>query len=115
MQNHSLMTLAVLATATISAESFVGTDNKVAAAGADAIGVAQFDAVAGDLLSVDVLGTTITRAEGAIAEGARVQVGATGGAVTAAVGGIPVGRALQAAAAGERFEVLLFQGAAPAA
>lgn len=113
-QKHSLMTMSVLAAGTITAHTFVGTDNKTAAAGADAIGVAVFDAGTGDMLAVDVLGSTIVRAEAAIAAGARVQVGAAGGAVTATTG-VPVGRAVEAVAAGALFEVLLFQGAsAPA-
>lgn len=114
-QKHSLMTMSVLAAGTITAHTFVGADNEAAASGADAIGVAVFDAAAGDLLAVDVLGSTIVRAEAAIAAGARVQVGAAGGAVTATTG-VPVGRALEAAADGALFEVLIFQGAsAPAA
>lgn len=114
-QKHSLMTLSVLAAGTIAAHTFVGTDNKTAAAGADALGVALFDAASGDLVAVDVLGTTIARAEAAIAAGARIEVGAAGGAVTATTG-VPVGRVVEAAAEGALVEVLLFQGAAaPAA
>lgn len=113
-QKHALLSLAVLAAAPIAAYTFVGTDGKTAAAGADAQGVATFDGVTGDLVTTDVLGTTIVRADADVLAGARVEVGASGGAVPADAG-IPVGRALESAAAGALVEVLIFQGAAAAA
>ncbi|WP_103035224.1 capsid cement protein [Castellaniella caeni] len=109
-QKICLLSLPLLAAGPIAAYTCVGADGKTAAAGADAQGVAIFDAAAGDLVTTDVLGTTIVRAASAVTGGGRVQVGADGG-VAPVTTGIPVGRALEAADAGALVEMFIFQGA----
>lgn len=108
-QKIAILSLTVIASAVLSAHTFVTATGAVAAAAGDAHGVATADAAIGDAVSVDVLGTSIVLAAADVTAGARVEVGA-GGKATPLVAGIPVGRALNAAAAGELVEVLLFQG-----
>ena len=71
------------------------------------MGAAVFNAVIGDDFAVDVIGTTVVEAAGAIADGAEIEVGADAKAVTQSAG-VTVARALQEAAAdGDLIEVLL--------
>lgn len=105
----ALLNLSVLATAALIAERFVGFDGATAAAGAGAYGVATTDGASGDLVAVDVQGTTIVTAGAPIAAGAQIQVGSAGKAITKAAG-IAVGRLAPgavAAADGDRVEVIL--------
>lgn len=106
-QKHSLLTISVLAAAALTAERLVTAAGAVATAAGNAVGVARTDAAIGELCPVDVLGTAVVTAGGAIAKGAHVEVGATGKAVTLAAGKA-VGVALEAAAAdGDPVEILL--------
>jgi hypothetical protein len=111
-QNISLLTLTVLATAVLTAERFVTQAGAVAAAAGPAFGVARAPAAIGERAPVDVIGTAIVTAGGAIASGAYIDVGAAGKAITHAAGKI-VAQALEAAAAdGDRIEVLLIPSTA---
>ena len=76
-------------------------------AGANALGVARYDAAAGEDVAVDALGTTEVEAGAAVAAGALVQADADGRAITRAAG-VAVGRAMGAAAgAGSVVQVFL--------
>jgi hypothetical protein len=106
-QKHSLFALSILAAAALTAERFVTAAGAVATAAGNAVGVAATNAAIGELCPVDVLGTAVVTAGGAIAKGAHVEVGATGKAVTLA-SGKAVAVALEAAAAdGDSIEVFL--------
>lgn len=108
-QNRSILALSIAATAVLVSQTFVTAAGANAAAAASALGVTRSDAKIGDLVPVDVLGTAIVTAAGAIAQFAEVEVGANGQAVTHAAGKV-VGIALEAAAAlGDSIEVYLIQ------
>jgi len=109
MQAISIFTLSIVASGAISKHRFVTHANAQAGAAANTLGVARTDAVMGDTLAVDVVGTAVVEAGAAITAGAAVETDATGRAVTLATG-TKVGRALEAAAAaGDFIEVLLIQ------
>ena len=105
----ALFTLTIAATAALTRNRFVGHDGDVAAAAGNALGVTRTDAASGEDLSVDVLGTAVVEAGGAIAAGAAVEVGADGKAVTLAAGE-KVGRLApgsSASADGQLVEIIL--------
>lgn len=112
-QKIALLSLTVIAAAALTANTFVTAGGTVAAAAGDAHGVVVADAAIGDLVAVDVLGTSTVVAAAAIVVGDRVEV-AAGGKATPLAAGIPVGRAVSKAAVGELVEVLLFQGSTAA-
>lgn len=106
-QNHSILALSIAAAVAITAQTFVDATGNVVAAAANSFGVARTDGAIGDLVPVDVLGSAVVTAGGAIAAGAYVEVGANGKAVTHAAGAV-VGIALEAAAAdGDDVEIYL--------
>lgn len=106
-QNASVLALSVIAAAAITAQTFVTPGGAVATAAGNAFGVARSDGAVGDLVPVDVLGTAVVTASGAIAAGASVEVGSSGQAATHSAGKV-VGIALEAAAAaGDEIEVFL--------
>lgn len=108
-QSISLLALTVTAAGALTAHRFVGTDLNQAGAGANAYGVARTDAAAGEQVAVDIAGTAVVEAGGAIAAGAAVEVDASGRAVTRSTG-VTVGRlapGASAAAAGDLVEVIL--------
>jgi uncharacterized ParB-like nuclease family protein len=108
-QNISLLSLPVAAAVALTAKRFVTLGGAVAAAAGAAGGVTRSDAAAGTLTTVDVLGTAVVTAGGAIAKHAYVEVGANGKAVTKAAGKV-VAQALEAASGdGADIEVLLIQ------
>jgi hypothetical protein len=111
-QKISIFSLAIVASAAIEAERFVGADGAYATAAGTSVGVSTTKAAAvGERFNADVLGTTIVTAGGVIAKNAYLQVGANGKAVTRTAG-VSVAQALQAAAAdGDRIEVLLIPNA----
>jgi len=112
--NISTLTLTVVASGAVSAERFVTQSGGYPAAGGVAFGVTRTSAAqAGDLLPVDVLGTSIVEAGAAVTLDAALMVDAQGRVVPLTVGSkSPVARALgAAAAAGERIEVLLVPSA----
>jgi len=106
-QSIALLTLAATAAAAITAERFVGHDGNVATAAGNTLGVSRSDAATGEDFPVDVIGTTVVEASGAIAVGGAIEVG-TAGKAAAQSAGTTVARALQEATAdGDRIEVLL--------
>lgn len=87
---------------------FVDFAGKQAAAGAKVLGAAPFDADAGEMLAVDVLGIALVEAGGAVAVGDDVASDAQGAAVKAAGNAKVAGTARSAAtAAGEVIQVFL--------
>lgn len=113
--NISILTLTVVAGGAVAAERFVTQSGSYPAAGAVAFGVTRTSAAqAGDLLPVDVLGTSIVETGAAVTLDTALMADAQGRAVPLAAGGksSPAARAMGAAAgAGERIEVLLVPSA----
>lgn len=109
MQKQSLFTMSILATAALAAGRFVGMMTGAhCAAAAKAQGVTQYAGAIGDAVAIDVLGTSIVEAGGAVAVGGPVKSDATGRAVAQAGAGEILGYAVTgAAAAGQKIEVLL--------
>lgn len=107
-QKIPLLTLTVTAIGAVAACRFVGFDGaQVDAAGVKAMGVSTFPAINGDDLSLDVIGTTVVEAGGAVAVGDDLSADAEGRAVTAEEG-VVLAQALDSSlAAGEFIEVLL--------
>lgn len=109
--NISLLTLTVTAAAALSACRFITGAGAVPAAGANCAGVTRTSAgAAGDLVPVDVLGTTMVETAGAIAANGLVETDATGRALAKNTGAtlarMAPGQAA-ATAAGQFVEVLL--------
>jgi len=107
-QKKPLLTLAIAATAALTANRAATLAGAVPAAGAAATGgVCTRDTAIGGIAPCDVLGTTTMEAGAAVAAGVQLDLDASGRAITHAAGVI-IGRALQAAAAaGDLIEVLL--------
>lgn len=106
--NFSLLTLTVAASAAVAACRVITLAGAYPAAGAKGIGVTRTSGEEGDLLPVDVLGTTIAEAGAAIAADADLMADASGRVVPLTAGKVAIGRALEAAgAAGAQIEVLL--------
>ncbi|HRD49775.1 MAG TPA: DUF2190 family protein [Candidatus Contendobacter sp.] len=113
MQAFPILTLSVVATGTIANSRFVTAAGAQAGADANTLGVARSDAVFGDRISVDVLGTAIVEAGAAFAAGATLKSDASGRGITWATSGAKVAQALQAATAvGQFVEVLLIPNVA---
>ena len=87
------LTVSPLAAA-VAANTFVGHDEQPAAAGADALGIADYDGAEGGAIGVTVLGTQRVQAGGAFNKGDAVEVGAGSKAVLLAAG-VKVGVALE--------------------
>lgn len=106
--NIATLTLTVQAGGALTANRFVTGAGAAPAANGRALGVTRTSAgVAGDLVPVDVQGTTQVEASAAIAADAAVATTADGRAVTFSTG-TTVARAIGAAtAAGQLIEVLL--------
>ncbi|WP_336973430.1 capsid cement protein [Sphingobium aromaticiconvertens] len=111
MQKTALFTMTAIATAAVAANRFVGLlTGAHCASAAKAQGVSQFAAATGEALAVDVLGTSIVEAGGAIAERGPVKAAADGSgkAIAQADVGEILGYAVTAATAdGQKIEVLL--------
>ena len=104
---NPLLPLTASATAAVTKNRFVGYGGAHAVAAGAALGVSRTGAALGEDFTVDVLGTALVEASGAIAAGGAVEVGATGKAAALAAG-VTVARALSAAAAdGNLIEVVL--------
>ena len=114
-QKISLLTLAVVAAATLEAARVVGMDGNYATAKGNAFGVTTTSGAIGDRVPVDVLGTSIATAGGAFDAGDYLQVAANGKLIVQ-TDGIAVAQAQQDAGAdGDQVEVLWIQNApAPA-
>ena len=105
--NISVLTISLVATAVLLANRFTTAVGAVSGAAGNAIGVSRSGAAIGDLVPVDVLGTTQVEASAAITAGVAVASTSDGRAVTYSTG-VAVGRALTGAtAAGQLIEVLL--------
>lgn len=108
--NISILTLTVVAAATVADKRFVKTAGTYPTAGGLALGVTRCNGGSGDLLPVDVMGTAVVEAGAAIAVDATLMVTAAGKVITHDGDGDKhaVGRALEAAAEDGRFiEILL--------
>lgn len=103
----NIMTLSVVAAATITQFRGVTAAGAVPAAGANVLGFAAHGGDTGARIPVVTLGTAIAESGAAITAGALVEVDDQGRAIPRTSGAI-VGRALTAAGgAGEQVEVLL--------
>lgn len=110
-QKISILTLAVIAAATLAAERFVGADGNYPSAGDAAFGVTNTGGAAGERVPVDVMGTSIATAGDEIEDDELLQIG-TEGKLVPQTTGVAVAKALQAASAdGDRIEVLLLPSA----
>lgn len=109
MQKISIFAMSVLATAVITANRFVGMlTGAPCAAGAKAMGVAQYNAAVGEAFAVDVLGTSIVDAGAAVAAGTALKSDANGMAIPQAGAGEILAYAVTGAtAAGQKIEILL--------
>lgn len=107
--NNAILTLTVIAAATLATARFVEQDGTYPTAGGKALGVTRFDAVSGDPVAVDVIGTTMVECGAAVTKDDSLMVDATGRVVPLAGSAkFPCGRALAAgAAAGALIEILL--------
>ena len=107
-QAFPLLPLTIIATAALVAERFITFAGAVPAADAYVLGVVRQNAVSGDKVTVDVVGTVIVEAGAAITAGATLKVDASGRVITWATSGARVGLALQSAgASGQFIEILL--------
>lgn len=112
--NISLLTLTVAAAAATAACRFVTQAGAYPAAGAAGFGVTRTSAAnQGDLLPVDVLGTTIVETGGAFAKDAALMVDASGRVIALTVGSkSPVAKSMEpSTGAGQLIEVLLVPSA----
>lgn len=108
--NIALLTLTAIASAAVAAERFVTSAGAYPAAGGLALGVTRSDGAIGDPIPVDVLGTAIVEAGGAITADVPVMIGVDGKVVAHDGDGDKhaVGRSLEAVAAdGSSLEILL--------
>lgn len=107
MQHRAILTLTLLATATLTANRFADYDGGLPSDGGNAMGVVRHNGVSGENVAVIVQGTAPVEVSGAISKGDLVEVGADGRIETQSAG-VSVGRALEAStAAGQVIEVLL--------
>ena len=111
--NISVLTLTVKAAGALVACRFVEQDGTYPAAGGNAFGVTRSSAgAAGDLVPVDVLGTTLVEWGGTVAVDDVLMADASGRAVTATVGAkFPLGKAREAGVSGGVGEALLVPNA----
>ena len=110
--SYPIVTLTVASTATVAANRFVEADGTYPAAGGPALGVTRTAGVSGDQLTVDVLGTCIVEAGGAIAVKGACKVDAAGKVLAHDSTNTKVAQALTAAAAdGDLIHVLLIPNA----
>lgn len=104
--NIALLTLSVIAGATITQNQAITGAGAVASAGGNAIGTANTGAASGERVPYTAMGTALAVAGAAIAANAALEVGSAGKLVTKS-SGVTVARALQAAGAdGDVIEVL---------
>lgn len=101
-----ILTLSVLTSEAVSAQLAVGHNGALASAGGPMLGLAADGADDGEMLAVDVLGTSIAIAGAEVSIGDGLEVGANGRLVVVDNGAL-VARALSAGGAGAAIEVLL--------
>lgn len=104
--NTSLLTLTIVATATLSANRFCTAVGALPTLKGNTVGVCRSGGDSGDLVPVDTLGTAMVEASAAISAGAALNTTAAGLAVTH-TDGVIVGRALTGGSTGDLIEVLL--------
>lgn len=110
-QAFPILTLSLTLSGTVVAERFVTVAGAQSGAAGNALGVARTAGVSGDVVPVDVVGTTIVETGAAIAVGALVEADSSGRAVTKSAG-VTLGRLApgqSATAAGQFVEILLIQ------
>ena len=83
----------IIAAGTIGANRFIGFDGNYPVVGEAALGIAHFDAVLDEPVTITTLGTCSVYAGGAIAAGAEVEIGTSDGKVITKSAGVTVGRA----------------------
>jgi hypothetical protein len=104
----SILALTGIASAPISAQTFVTHADAPAGAAANTKGVARSDAASGAAYPVDVLGTAVVLSGAAVAVGDALQTDASARAITRTSTNPVVARALSAATgANQGIEVLL--------
>ncbi|EPB9486909.1 MULTISPECIES: DUF2190 family protein [Citrobacter] len=102
-----ILTTSIIAAAALVQQRLVGADNAPCQAGAVALGVAEVDAVTGDITPVNVLGIIAVEAGAAVTKGLAVQSDADACVVPQAEAGISVGIALdEALEAGDVIRIL---------
>lgn len=105
---YSLLPETVVASATVVGGRFVSQAGGYPTANAPAFGVTRSDGASGDLLPVDVMGTTEVTVAGPVAVGDAIKAAADGRAEVAGASDLAVARAMSAAtAAGQSIKVLL--------
>lgn len=92
-----VLTETVIATGTVVKNRLVAYTGKQAKAGEAAIGVAVYDADAGDSLAVDALGVVLAETGGTVAAGDALAADAQGCVIKHSSTGVIVGRAIDAA------------------
>ena len=102
-----VLTETVKATGAIIKHRFVAYTGKQAAATEAALGVAVYDAAAGDAVAVETLGTLLVESGGALAVGDAVAADAQGCAVKQAGTAVVIGRAMDTATAAN--EIILIK------
>lgn len=109
MQKTPIFTFSALALAAVSAGRFIGLGTGAhCAAGAKALGVSQYPAAIGEAFAIDVHGTSIVEAGGAIAAWGPIKSDANGKAIAQGGTGEILGYAVTAAAAdGQKIEAIL--------
>ena len=109
MQKNSIFTFSAIASAAVAAARFIGLGTGAhCAADAKALGVTQTPAAAGEAVAVDVVGTAIVEAGGAILPWGEVKSDAVGKAIAHDGTGEILGYAVTGATAdGQKIEVLL--------
>lgn len=111
-ESVALLSLSVVLTSFVAPHRFVTPLGAQAGADAQTLGVSKTAGTVGQLLTVDVIGTSAVETGAAIAVGQVLKVDAAGRAIPWATAGARVAIALQAATgAGQFIEVLLVPNA----
>jgi len=111
-ESVALLSLSVVLTGAVAPHRFVTPLGAQAGADAQTLGVSKTAGTVGQLLTVDVIGTSSVETGAAIAVGQVLKVDAAGRAIPWATAGARVAIALQAATgAGQFIEVLLVPNA----
>jgi Uncharacterized conserved protein (DUF2190) len=109
---NNLFGINITATANLLSNRFVSQSGGIPAAGANTLGVVKYPVNSGTLAVVNVLGTSLVEAGGAIAQYATIGTDSVGRAVTWTTGA-KVGLCLAAtAASGDITEILLIPNVA---
>lgn len=107
-QSIPILSLTLVAGATLSANRFVNLDGTVPEAGSAAFGVVRSSASSGDTVTVDVQGVVAVETGGSFSAGQELQC-TVSGRVVAASGGTVLGVALQASTGAGQFVMVLLR------